>query len=65
MRINIKKLKKDKALTVEQLAGKAAMRENLIYKIQAGTTNPSMTTIERLARGVKMNAKDFINEYGI
>ena len=64
MQIDIKKLRRDKGVTMEQLASMAKMRENLLYKIQAGTTNPTFTTVERLARGVGMKVMKFLNEYG-
>jgi len=64
MRIDIRKLRKDKELTVEKLASLANMREDLIYKIQSGRTNPSMQSVERLAAGVGMTTVGFLAEYG-
>lgn len=53
----VKRLRKQKGLTQEQLADKVRVTSNYIYLIEQGQRNPSINTADKLARvlGVKLS----------
>ena len=49
MRVNLKKLRNDKNLTVEELAQILNISSSHLYKIEAGTRNPNMKLAKKIA----------------
>lgn len=48
----IAELREEADLTLEQLADKADMRFQLVSDLERGTTNPMLTTLARISKGL-------------
>ncbi len=49
MRKKLRKLRLDKGLTVDEIAGEFNISSSYYYKIEAGTRNPTMNLAKRIA----------------
>jgi transcriptional regulator with XRE-family HTH domain len=58
---NIRKIRKQKDLTQEQLAELAKIDPKSIIQIEAGKRNPTLRTIKKLALGLKVKLSEIID----
>lgn len=57
----VRKLRKAKGLTQEQLGFEADIQRIYVSKLELGQQQPSLTTIFKLAKGLGCSATDLIN----
>ena len=62
--IGLKRLRKEKGWTVEDLESKAELTRKYIYELEHNLKSPSSTTLDDLAKAFEMKFGDFINEIG-
>ncbi|QIL42645.1 helix-turn-helix transcriptional regulator [Pedobacter sp. HDW13] len=55
---NLRKLRKEKKLTMEALANLAEIELSQIYRIETGKINPKLTTILLIAKALNISPKD-------
>lgn len=55
---NIRRLRKERKLTMEELANQADIELSQIYRIETGKINPKLTTILRVAKALEVNPKE-------
>lgn len=57
----VKALRKAKQLTQEDLAYASDLELSQIYRIEKGKNNPSITTINAIAKGLEITISDLLN----
>jgi transcriptional regulator with XRE-family HTH domain len=60
--IGLRRLRKEKGLTVEKLAFEADLTPKYIYELEHNFKSPSGTILADLAKAFEMKFGDFINE---
>ncbi|MDQ1000394.1 transcriptional regulator with XRE-family HTH domain [Neobacillus niacini] len=60
--IGLKRLRKEKGWTIEELESKAKLTRKYIYELEHNLKSPSGTTLDDLAKAFEMKFGDFINE---
>lgn len=58
----IRKLRKERGLTQEQLGFEADIQRIYVSKLELGQQQPSLTTIFKLANGLKCSASELIQQ---
>jgi len=58
---HLRKLRKEKHLSQEQLADNAGLTLSQIGRIERGTRNPSIYTIKMISEGLKVEVKELLN----
>jgi transcriptional regulator with XRE-family HTH domain len=56
----LNKLRVSKNLTLEQLAFEAEMELSQVHRIEKGKINPTLTTLNALARGLKISLAELV-----
>ncbi len=58
---NIKKLRKQKGLSQDRLSKLADISYNTVIKLESGgTTNPSIDTLQKLAKAINVSVDDLL-----
>ena len=57
----IKKLRKEKSLTQQELAYKCDMEKSNLIRIESGRTNPTTKTLKTIADALDLKVKDFFD----
>ena len=55
----LKQLREAASLSVEQLADKAGLSRAAIHHLEAGTRNPSLDTIKKICKALKVSLAEF------
>lgn len=58
--IAVRRLRLAAGLSQEELAFAAGIERNFVSRIEVGTSQPTLTTIERLARGLGMRPSELV-----
>jgi transcriptional regulator with XRE-family HTH domain len=58
----VRKRRKAQRLTIEQLAERAGMSANYLGSVERGTVNPSVSTIQALARALGVASGELVGE---
>ena len=56
---NLRKVRKEKGITIERLSFLSAVNKNYISDLERGNRNPSVVTLDRLAFALKVDVKIF------
>jgi transcriptional regulator with XRE-family HTH domain len=59
---NVRRLRKEKALSQEKLAEYAGLHTNYISSVERGERNISICNIERIARGLGVSMPDLLSQ---
>lgn len=59
---NVRRLRKERGLSQEQLALDADMKRTYVSDMERGTRNPSVKAIERIARALGVPASQLLEE---
>jgi transcriptional regulator with XRE-family HTH domain len=62
--IGLRRLRKEKGWTVEDLEAKAKLTRKYIYELEHNLKSPSSTALDNLAVAFEMTFKEFIIEIG-
>jgi transcriptional regulator with XRE-family HTH domain len=60
MAMRLKKIRQAREMTQEQLAERAGVTREYIARLEAGRYDPSLSTIERLAKALKVKVGDLL-----
>jgi transcriptional regulator with XRE-family HTH domain len=60
MAMLVRKIRLERGMTQEQLAGKAGVTREYIARLEAGLYDPSLSTIERLAKALKVKPAELL-----
>jgi transcriptional regulator with XRE-family HTH domain len=60
--IGLRRVRKEKGLTIEDLAFEADLTPKYIYDLEHNLKSPSGTTLDKLAKAFEMRFGDFLNE---
>jgi transcriptional regulator with XRE-family HTH domain len=63
VRDRVKRYRKERGLTVRQLAGRAGCTHSYISQIEKGMTVPSLSMVGKLAAALQINVVDLFNEH--
>jgi transcriptional regulator with XRE-family HTH domain len=55
---NLRRIRKEKKLSMEALANLAEIELSQIYRIETGKINPKLTTVMRIVKALKVNIED-------
>jgi transcriptional regulator with XRE-family HTH domain len=58
--LNIRKLRKERKLSMQKLANIAEIEISQIYRIETGKINPKLTTILSIARALEVSSKELM-----
>jgi transcriptional regulator with XRE-family HTH domain len=59
----IRVLRTERGLTQEKLAGKSGLTTGFLNNVEHGRKTPSLTTILKLARGLRVDASELLTEF--
>lgn len=59
---NVRKHRRLRGLSQEQLALEADMKRSYVSDLERGTRNPTVRAVERLAAALGVNASELLNE---
>lgn len=59
--VKIRKLRKSKGLTIEELAFQCGVHYNYLGDIERGTRNPSLGSLTRIATGLGVEVRELLN----
>ena len=51
---NLKKIRQEKKLTLDELAGITGVSKGMLSQIEKGTTNPTINTIWKISNGLNV-----------
>ena len=60
MAIKLKKIRQQRKLTQGELAERAGVTREYVARLEAGRYDPSLSTIERLAKALRVKVNDLI-----
>ena len=60
---NLRKVRLEKGMTQEQLAGKAELAVSQVGRIETGNLNTSICTVYNLLRALEVDANELFDEY--
>jgi transcriptional regulator with XRE-family HTH domain len=60
MAMKLKKIRQERQLTQEQLAERAGVTREYIARLEAGRYDPSLSTIEKLAKALRVKVNDLV-----
>jgi transcriptional regulator with XRE-family HTH domain len=60
MAMKVRKLRQARGMTQEQLAEKTGVTREYIARLEAGRYDPSLSTIEKLAKALKVKASELL-----
>ena len=55
---NLRRIRNEKNITMQQLANQAEIELSQIYRIEAGKINPKLTTLLKIAKGLNVLPAD-------
>jgi len=58
--LNIRRLRKERKLSMQKLANIAEIEISQIYRIETGKINPKLTTILSIARALEVSPKELM-----
>ena len=58
--MKVRKLRQARGMTQEQLAEKTGVTREYIARLEGGRYDPSLSTIEKLAKGLKVKPADLL-----
>ena len=58
---NVRKLRKEKGLTIKQLAHQCDIEESNFIRLEKGRTNATSLTLLKVSRALNINLKDLLN----
>ncbi len=58
--MRLKKIRAQKGLSVRALAAKANMSYTYLSNVETGKANPSLSTLKRLARALRVKVADLV-----
>jgi len=61
---HIRQLREKRGLTQEKLAQVSDLTTSFVSTIERGAKSPSLNTILKLARGLKIDAADLLSDFG-
>lgn len=59
---NVRRLRKEKGLTMQQLANQADIELSQIYRIETGKINPKLSTVFMIAKAFEIKPEELFNE---
>ena len=59
--LNLRKIRKNNKLTLEELAFEADIELSQVYRIEKGLVNPTLSTLNTLAKALKINLSELLN----
>ena len=57
----LKHIRKERKLTQEQLAERAGLTREYIARLEAGRYDPTLSTIEKLAKALRVKVNDLVS----
>jgi transcriptional regulator with XRE-family HTH domain len=57
----VRQIRESKGMTTRSLAREAGVSTETIYSIEHGKRQPSVTTLDKIARALDVEAKDFFS----
>jgi transcriptional regulator with XRE-family HTH domain len=60
--MRIRRLREKRGLTQESLAGKTKLSRGFIARLEMGRHDPSLTTLTRLAKALKVRVSELLDE---
>ena len=63
--VHLTKLRKEKGMSIRQLAAAAGLEYSQIQRIEKGKVNFAFTTLLALSQGLDMDVNTFLEEYRI
>ncbi|HWA25446.1 MAG TPA: helix-turn-helix transcriptional regulator [Lacunisphaera sp.] len=58
LQTNLRRIRKEQGLTQAQLAESASVEYKAYQALEAGTANPTLKTLERLAKALKVHGEE-------
>jgi len=58
---NVRGLRLERGLSQHELAAEASMRQALVSEIEVGSANPTLDSLERLARALEIGLADLFD----
>lgn len=58
--LRVKRFREERKMTQEQLAEKAEISVNHLYRIESGKSAPSIDALDRLARALQVHMRDLL-----
>jgi transcriptional regulator with XRE-family HTH domain len=59
---NAKRLRTDRAMSIQALADKIGMDRGQLSRILSGVNSPTLETMERIAQALKCDVREFLEE---
>ncbi len=59
---NAERIRRERGLSIQSLADSIGMDRGQLSRILSGTNSPTLETMERIAKGLKCDVVDFLNE---
>jgi transcriptional regulator with XRE-family HTH domain len=59
---HLRKIRKDKGLTIEELASKSGKAYQVLQRLETGKENPSMFLLVEIAAGLKITVEGLLKE---
>lgn len=57
----LRKIRQERSLSLESLAYEAEMELSQIYRIEKGKINPTLTTLNAIAKALNINLKELLD----
>lgn len=58
----LRQIRKERELTLEQLASLSGVGKTNIWQIEIGDVSPTLTTLEKLAEGLEIHVRDLFDD---
>lgn len=58
--LNVQRLRRDKDLSQEELAGRADVHQTYLSGVERGVRNPSVVALARIAKGLGVDIEDLV-----
>ena len=59
---NVERIRLERGLSIQSLADNIDMDRGQLSRILSGTNSPTLETMERIAKGLKCDVRDFLEE---